>query len=139
MSSTASSSTFAETTCSNRTHRSGSSWTYGWTGFPCSRHELPTKLQWFGIHAEPQHALRSDAAGNLLQTSDMLRSFTVKNFGLQIRYRYEIAPMSELFVVCSRGGLGLDSDDDGDVPTLMSRNANVRDAEQVLAKLRYHF
>lgn len=104
---------------------------------PSARHELRMKLQWIGISAEPRHAYRAEPDGRLLQTSDMLRPFSVNNFGLQIRYRYEIAPMSELFIVYSRGGFDMVTDDERDVPSLLGSITDVRDAEQVLIKLRY--
>jgi hypothetical protein len=104
---------------------------------PSLRHELRMKLQWIGIHAEPRRALRSDVTGRLLQTSDMLRPFTVNNFGLQIRYRYEIAPMSEVFVVYSRGGFDFAMEDDREVSTLLRDVGDLRDAEQILVKVRY--
>jgi hypothetical protein len=94
-------------------------------------------LQWIGIRAEPRRAYRADSDGRLLQSSDMLRPFTVNNFGLQIRYRYEIAPMSELFVVYGRGGFDMRDDDERNVPSLLGAITDVRDAEQVLIKLRY--
>jgi hypothetical protein len=106
---------------------------------PTPRHELRMKLQWIGVHAEPRAALRADADGHLLQTSDMLRPFSVNNFGLQIRYRYEIASMSELFVVYARGGFDLIDGDDKDVSTLLQHLGDVRDAEQILVKVRYRF
>lgn len=106
---------------------------------PTPRHELRMKLQWIGVHAEPQAALRTDADGNLLQTSDMLRPFSVNNFGLQIRYRYEIASMSELFVVYGRGGFDLLADDDRDLSALLRDIGDVRDSEQILVKVRYRF
>jgi hypothetical protein len=104
---------------------------------PSLRHELRIKLQWIGIHAEPRRAFRSDVAGRLLQTSDRLRPFTVNNFGLQIRYRYEIAPMSEVFVVYSRGGFDFAMEDEREVSTLLRHVGDVRDAEQILVKVRY--
>jgi hypothetical protein len=104
---------------------------------PTPKHELRVKLQWIGIRAEPQRAYRNDPRGHLLHSSDMLRPFTVSNFGLQIRYRYEIAPMSELFVVYGRGGFDLLTDDDRDVSSLLGHITDVRDAEQILVKVRY--
>jgi Domain of unknown function (DUF5916) len=104
---------------------------------PSTRHELRIKLQWIGIRAEPKKAYRAEPDGRLLQSSDTLRPFSVSNFGLQIRYRYEIAPMSELFVVYGRGGFDMLNDDERDVPSLLGHIADVRDAEQVLIKLRY--
>lgn len=103
---------------------------------PSAKHELRVKLQWIGIRAEPHQAYRAEPDGRLLRSPDMLRPFTVNNFGLQVRYRYEIAPMSELFVVYGRGGFDM-LENERDVPSLLGSITDVRDAEQVLIKLRY--
>jgi len=104
---------------------------------PAPRHELRVKWQWIGIDAELRRAYRTDAAGNLLPTSDPIAPFTVNNLGLQIRYRYEIGPMSELFLVYARGGYNfLDADERG-VSELFRDMTDVRDADQFLIKLRY--
>ena len=46
--------------------------------------------------------------------------FTVNNLGLQIRYRYEFAPQSELFLVYARGGFDLLDDDERAVSGVVS-------------------
>jgi hypothetical protein len=69
---------------------------------PAPRHELRVKWQWIGIDAEPRAAYRTDPAGNLFVAPDPVAPFTVNNLGLQIRYRYEIGPLSELFLVHAR-------------------------------------
>ena len=48
--------------------------------------------------------------------------FTVNNLGLQMRYRYEIGPLSELFLVYARGGFDLLDDDDRGVGDLFRRH-----------------
>ena len=73
------------------------------------------KWQWIGVDAQPRQAYRTDPAGNLLETDDPIAPFTVSNLGLQIRYRYEIGPQSELFLVYGRGGFDLLMDDERDV------------------------
>jgi hypothetical protein len=104
---------------------------------PAPRHELRVKWQWIGIDAELRRAYRTDAAGNLRPTSDPIAPFTVNNLGLQIRYRYEIGPMSELFLVYARGGYHLLDDDERGVGELFRHMSDVRDADQFLIKLRY--
>jgi hypothetical protein len=104
---------------------------------PAPRHELRIKWQWIGIDAEPLRAYRTDAAGNLSTTSDRVAPFTVNNLGLQIRYRYEIGPMSELFLVYARGGYNFMDNDERGVDQLFRNMTDVRDADQFLVKLRY--
>jgi hypothetical protein len=104
---------------------------------PAPRHELRVKWQWIGIDAEPRDAWRTDAAGNLFVVADPVTPFTVNNLGLQVRYRYEIGPMSELFLVYARGGFDLLRDDDRSVADLFGHMSDVRDADQFLIKIRY--
>ena len=51
------------------------------------------------------------------RTPEPVSSFTVNNLGFQLRYRYEIGPLSELFVVYGRGGFDLMEGDERDVAT----------------------
>lgn len=104
---------------------------------PAPRHELRVKWQWIGIDAEPRDAYRTDAGGNLFVAPDRLAPFTVNNLGLQVRYRYEIGPLSELFLVYARGGFNLLNDDERGVGDLFGDMSDVRDADQFLIKIRY--
>lgn len=104
---------------------------------PAPRHELRVKWQWIGIDARPRNAYRTDPAGNLRPAPDIVAPFTVNNLGLQIRYRYEIGPASEIFLVYGRGGFDLLRDDDRAVSSLFTDMTDVRDADQVLVKIRY--
>jgi hypothetical protein len=104
---------------------------------PAPRHELRIKWQWIGIDAEPRDIYRSDPAGNLFHTDERVPPFTVNNLGLQLRYRYEIGPLSELFLVYGRGGFDLVRDDDREVARLFRDMTDVRDADQFLIKIRY--
>jgi hypothetical protein len=104
---------------------------------PAPRHELRVKWQWIGIDAEPRTAYRTDAAGNLLVVAEPIEPFTVNNLGLQIRYRYEIGPLSELFLVYARGGFDLLREDERSVGDLFGHMSDVRDADQFMIKMRY--
>jgi hypothetical protein len=104
---------------------------------PSPRHELRLKFQWIGLRAEPRAAYRSDLGGELSRSGDALAPFTVNNVGLQIRYRYEIAPLSDLFVVYGRGGYQQFNDDERDVSQLFTAIPDVRDSDQILVKVRF--
>jgi len=104
---------------------------------PALRHELRIKWQWIGIDAELRRAYRTDAAGNLLSVADPVAPFTVNNLGLQIRYRYELGPKSELFLVYARGGYDFIDADERGVRELFRDMTDVRDADQFLIKFRY--
>lgn len=104
---------------------------------PAPRHELRVKWQWIGIDAAPRAAYQTDAGGNLFVVPQALAPFTVNNLGLQIRYRYEIGPLSELFLVYARGGFDLLREDERSVGALFSDMSDVRDADQFMVKIRY--
>lgn len=104
---------------------------------PAPRHEVRVKWQWIGIDAEPRAAYRTDAGGNLFVVPQPLVPFTVNNLGVQIRYRYEIGPLSELFLVYARGGFDLLREDDRSVGDLFGHMSDVRDADQFMIKVRY--
>lgn len=106
----------------------------GW--FPAPRHELRLRLQWIGIDAEPQSAYRTRADGELFEVPEPLSAFSVNNLGLQIRYRYELGPLSDLYLVYSRGGFEYERQDDS-LSGLISRSVDVRDADQLVLKVRY--
>jgi uncharacterized protein DUF5916 len=104
---------------------------------PASGHELRLRWQWIGINAEPRAVYRTDPAGTLTEAPDVLAPFTVSHLGLQVRYRYEIGPMSELFLVYARGGFEMLRDDEREVTRLFSDSTRIRDSDQFLIKLRY--
>ena len=118
---------------------------------PAPRHELRVKWQWIGIDAEPNRAYQATAQGDLrpaeefaplLRTTqtpnaDLSRPFTASILGLQVRYRFEMGPQSDLFVVYARGGFQMENEDERGVGKLFTDMTEVRDSDQVLLKIRY--
>jgi hypothetical protein len=104
---------------------------------PAARHEVRIKWQWIGVDADPRQAYRTDAGGTLVPSTDVIAPFTVSNLGLQVRYRYEIGPQSELFLVYGRGGFDFLRDDDRQLTQLFREMGEVRDSDQFLVKVRY--
>jgi hypothetical protein len=64
--------------------------------------------------------------------------FNVANLGFQIRYRYELAPLSYLYVVYGRGGYRQD-DFSEQTGHLLRDSFSLRDDEQLLVKFSYRF
>jgi hypothetical protein len=110
----------------------------GFNWIMTNRHELRLKLQAIGLSADLRQAYRVDPAGNSIPTSEPVDDFSVRNLGLQIRYRYELAPLSYLYVVYGRGGFDQtpSSEDSGG---LVRDSFDLRDDEQLLIKLSYRF
>lgn len=105
--------------------------------FPAPRHELRAKMQWLGLHSETARAYRLQDDGRLQASNEAIAPFAINNFGLQIRYRYEIAPQSDFFAVYSRGGDSFSDHDDQDLNQLFDRALQLRDSDQIVLKLRY--
>ncbi len=105
--------------------------------FPAPRHELRAKMQWLGLHSETARAYRLQDDGRLQASNEAIAPFAINNFGLQIRYRYEIAPQSDFFAVYSRGGDSFSDHDDHDLNQLFDRALRLRDSDQIVLKLRY--
>jgi len=107
-----------------------------WTIDP--RQELRVKLQAIGIDASARNAWRFDAAGNAIAAADVVEDFSVRNLAFQIRYRYELAPLSYLYVVYARGGFDRSAIADG-VGEALVDSFDLRDDEQLMVKLSYRF
>ncbi len=76
-------------------------------------------------------------AAGFSAADDPLGPLTVSNLGLQLRYRYEFRPQSELFLVYGRGGFNVLEDDRRGLGSLFGDMSDVRDADQFLLKVRY--
>ena len=73
-----------------------------------------------------------------MPTDEPVDDFNVRNLGFQIRYRYELAPLSYLYVVYGRGGFDEEPSTD-DAGGLLGDSFSLRDDEQLLVKLSYRF
>jgi hypothetical protein len=110
----------------------GVNWTIG------DRQELRVKLQAIGLDAKLKQAWRADADGTAVAVADPIDDFSLRNLGFQVRYRYELAPLSDLYVVYGRGGYMLDEFSQD--PNQQLRDAfSLRDSEQLLVKVSYRF
>lgn len=100
--------------------------------------ELRLKLQAIGINADLRQAYRVGARGEALATDDPVDDFSVRNFGFQIRYRYELAPLSYLYIVYGRGGFDQQMTTES-TDRLLDKSFRLRDDEQLLIKVSYRF
>jgi len=106
---------------------------------PADRHELRAKLQWLALDAQDAESYRIGAGGALAHTPESIPDFAIKNFGLQLRYRWTFAPQSDLYVVYSRGGFERRDEDDDGIADLLTDATSLRDSDQFLVKVRYRF
>ena len=106
--------------------------------FVGDRQELRVKMQAIGLDAKLKQAWRTLPDGAVVAVADHIDDFSLRNLGFQVRYRHELAPLSDLYVVYSRGGYMLDEYSQGAGNQL--RDAfSLRDSEMLLVKLSYRF
>lgn len=111
----------------------------GTTWFPAERHELRLRCQWLVINADSAQAFLIGPDSRLVSSNEAVRDFAAINFGLQFRYKYEIGPLSEFYLVYSRGGLDNIENPDESTMGLLGTSTGLRDSDQILAKIRYRF
>lgn len=105
--------------------------------------EIRLALRWLGLQAEAGNAYRIGSTGDL-NLSDEARSknFTKTDLAVQLRYKYQFAPLSDLYLVYSRGGSAFfaSEDDISDgFADLLADSISEKTADQLLFKIRYRF
>jgi hypothetical protein len=107
--------------------------------FFTARQQLRANLQWVGIKAtEDERFLIPQRPTRLIPIArnGPARDFSISSVNLQLRYRWEIAPMSDLFVVYTRNG-SLRGMADASFRTMFSDAFEDPVGEQLVVKLRY--
>ena len=110
-----------------------------------ARQQLRLTMQWAGVKAEAQDYWRVPLSGG-----DLVRrptpgagadneDFTLSRLTAQLRYRWEIGPLSDLFIVYTRGSNILDDDLMPGFGDLYKDAINDPIIDFVVVKLRYRF
>ena len=102
------------------------------------RQELRVKYETIALDARLRQAWQVGPGGRPVPTNEPIPDFSLTNLGFQVRYRYELAPLSDLYVVYGRGG-ALIEDGSRPLAELLGDATSLRDAEQLLIKLSYRF
>ena len=84
----------------------------GLNWFSGNKHEIRLKSQFVALQADNPQSLISDSGGYLYDSDDLIKPFTQGVVSFQVRYKYEIAPLSYLYLVYSKGGTSYDEDED---------------------------
>ncbi|MFL5344422.1 MAG: DUF5916 domain-containing protein [Hyalangium sp.] len=102
------------------------------------RQQLKLSVQWLGLRAEPRSNWEIGGDGRLFQALDSPPAPEIfkGTLALQIRYRYEFAPLSDLFLVYSRGG---DATADGPYGFLARDSFRYSTISLFMMKVRYRF
>ena len=76
------------------------------------KHEIRLKSQFVALEAESPISLISDKAGYLYNHKSIVKPFTDGITSFQIRYKYEIAPLSYIYLVYTKGGRVYDDENE---------------------------
>ena len=79
--------------------------------FNGNKHEVRLKSQFVALQADNPRSLVSDKQGYLYDSNESLKPFTQGVVSFQIRYKYEIAPLSYIYLVYSKGGSNFEEDE----------------------------
>jgi hypothetical protein len=103
-----------------------------------SKQEFRVKLQALGLDAPLRQAWHFAPDGTPIPTDDHVDDFSLSTLGFQIRYRRELAPLSDLYIVYGRGGFLFHEASD-DQFSLLRDSFSLRDTDQILVKISYRF
>jgi len=111
--------------------------------FFSAKQQLRFSLQWTGIRADAQQLYSPPPGdGNLVEIGDPgnigSADFTISRMTAQLRYRWEIAPLSDLFIVYTRGS-NLPNRGDDSFGDLFSDALSTPVIDRFVIKLRYRF
>jgi len=109
--------------------------------FITAKQQLSLNLQWVGIQAhEDKFYLINNDSYNLVETTKPTGdsdNFSISQLNIQFRYRWQIAPLSDLYIVATKTGSSRNM--------LTSFNELYEDtmdnpiSDQIILKLRYRF
>ena len=110
--------------------------------FISAKHQLRLTMQWAGIRAEAQDywqiPLREgDLVSRSLTPGAPDEDFSLSRLTAQFRYRWEIGPLSDLFVVYTRGSNQALANDDDSFQTLFNNAIEDPIIDFLVLKLRY--
>lgn len=109
--------------------------------FLTARQQIRLTMQWAGIKADQRHFYEiPEGGGKLITRETPLTSedFAISRLVAQLRYRWEIGPLSDLFVVYTRGGNLPERVDEGFSDLFLDALAEPV-VDVFIVKLRYRF
>lgn len=110
--------------------------------FFTARQQLTVGVQWVGVKATGNgfYALATPS-GALRQVPDPLpsRAFTISRMTMQLRYHWEIAPLSDVFVVYTRDARLSGADGERGFGDLLAETFDETVGEHLALKFRYRF
>ncbi|MYE80437.1 MAG: hypothetical protein F4X36_01045 [Gammaproteobacteria bacterium] len=112
--------------------------------FITARQQLRLTLQWAGVEAEAADYYRTrlthgELLDRTLEPDADSEDFSLSRLTAQLRYRWEIGPLSDLFVVYTRGNQFTYDDADHGFGTLWTDSLRDPVVDMLVVKLRYRF
>jgi hypothetical protein len=98
------------------------------------------KLQWLGTRARARSAYGLGQGKQIVpDPATPLTDFSVSSLGFQVRYRVELAPLSDLYLVYSRGGADGRDDEEQSFGQQLRSTLSQRTGERFFVKIAYRF
>ena len=80
--------------------------------FKGTKHEIRLKSQFIALEAKNPVSLETNSNGVLFGSEKLVNPFSNGITSFQVRYRYEIAPLSNVYIVYTKGGNVYEEDDE---------------------------
>ena len=116
----------------------------GFDYFVSAKQHLRLAVQWVAIRAKQNRGYELLVPASPLTVvtdpgGDASSDFSISRLNVQLRYRWEIAPLSDLFVVYTQNASLPSSSDRRGFASMFSETFDNPLAEQLIVKLRYRF
>jgi hypothetical protein len=99
---------------------------------------LQIKLEAVSFRNQEGQGWYADGQGFLVSSNETEDSINLGKLGFQIRYKYEIAPLSNFYLVYTRGG-GHYFDDESGTSKIFRTTWQEPEGNTFAAKIRYRF
>ena len=110
----------------------------GVTWYRTEKEELSLKIQMVSFRNQKGQSYRIDENGYFKKSDLSAESINLGSLAFQLRYKYEIAPLSNIYLVYTRGG-SVFFDDEADNSTIFSDTWERPEGNRFAAKIRYRF
>ena len=111
---------------------------FGTRWYPSQKQELQIKLEAVSFRNQEGKGWYADGKGFLVSSNETEDSINLGKLGFQIRYKYEIAPLSNFYLVYTRGG-GYYFDDEAGTSKIFRTTWQEPEGNTFAAKIRYRF
>lgn len=104
---------------------------------PSFKQDFRAYIQWYALKSTGVEQIYSLSRGQSVINKP--ENFSYSNVGIQFRYRYEIAPLSNLYIIYNRDGKYIADDAQGSFDSLIQESFNEPDEDALYIKINYRF